>query len=192
MVPGMFIAGEHGLVSLMTLRLAQPAVLINIGRGLTLACLVVLGVTGCRDQPAAPTPQPLPQHLVTPLDRTGPVQITYIGANIPPGSSVPGCGSSVEGCAGRLRLTFRLEPPASGPVLYMRVYLHATNLLACLWGETPAFALQAGSPIVVDIPFDYTADCRTPTTIATMAAVIEGTQETASRQTWEIRYLFAP
>jgi len=155
----------------------------------TLLALLSLSLAACRDQPTAPTPRPNP---VTPIDRTGPIQITFLSANIAPGSTVTGCGGSIEGCTTRLRITFRLDPPEAGPVLYARVYLHASNLLACLWGETASFAVQAGVPTTLEIPMDRAADCRTPTTIATMAAVVEGPVQVASRQTWSLHYEFAP
>lgn len=89
-------------------------------------------------------------------------------------------------------MTLRLDPPANGPVLYVRIYLHATNLIACLWGESLPFPVQAQTARIVDIPLDRTDRCGTPTTIATMAAVVEGPVEVASRQTWSVQYAFAP
>lgn len=89
-------------------------------------------------------------------------------------------------------MAFRIEPPADGQVLYTRVYLHASNLLACLSGETGPFVVRAGVTAFLEIPMESAAACGTPTTIATMAAVIEGPVEVASRQTWSLHYTFAP
>jgi hypothetical protein len=157
--------------------------------GALLAGLVFLG---CGHTPTMPTPTPDPTLQVTPIDNTGPIRITFVTANIPPGSTVGGCGSVIEGCAGKLRMTFRLNPPSDGPVLFVRMFLHATNLQACLWGELAPFSVQAGAPITIELSADRPDRCGTPTTIATMAVVVEGPIQVSSRQTWSLRYTFAP
>jgi hypothetical protein len=149
-------------------------------------------LSGCGSQSTAPSPLADPNLQVTPIDSSGPVRLSFLFANITPGGVIPGCGSLIEGCAGRLRMTFRLDPASDGPVLYTRVYLHATNLVACLWGETPPFNVQARAPSLVDILFERADRCGTPTTMATMAMVVEGPVQIASRQTWSLRYVFAP
>ncbi len=89
-------------------------------------------------------------------------------------------------------MTFRFDPPLDGPVLYTRIYLHATNLMACLWGETGPFAVQARVAATIEILIDRSDRCGTPATIATMAVVVEGPIEVASRQTWALHYVFVP
>jgi hypothetical protein len=89
-------------------------------------------------------------------------------------------------------MTLRLDPPSNGPVLYVRLYLHATNLIACLWGDSGPFPVQALTARLIEIPLDGADRCGTPTTMATMAAVVEGPIEVASRQTWSLHYTFAP
>ena len=42
-----------------------------------------------------------------------------------------------------------------------------------------------------EMPLDRADRCGTPLDIATMALVVDGTIEVASRQTWTLRYLFA-
>lgn len=64
--------------------------------------------------------------------------------------------------------------------------------MACLSGETDPFVVQAGTLRTVEIPIDRADGCGTPTTIATMAAVVEGPVQVASRQTWSLHYVFAP
>jgi len=156
-------------------------------------CLcVTLLLVACGASGTAPSPPPDPHLQVTPLDNSGPVRITFVSANITPGSVITGCGSLIEGCAGRLRMTFRLDPSADGPVLYARVYLHATNLIACLWGETAPFAVQARQPTVMEIPLDRADRCGSPNTMATLAMAVEGPVQVASRQTWSLYYAFAP
>ena len=147
---------------------------------------------GCDRSPAAPTPTPDPTLQVTPIDSTGPIRVTFVNANISPGSTIAGCGPLIEGCAGRLRLTFLLTPSSDGPALYARVYLHAMNLQACLWGEIEPFTVRAGAPLTIEMPVDQADRCGTPTTIATMALVVEGPIQVSSRQTWSLRYTFAP
>jgi hypothetical protein len=166
-------------------------------RGASKTRLVVLAIfsalvfPGCSDQPTTPSPRPDPSLLVTPIDSSGPVRITFVSANMSPGNTVAGCGSLIEGCASKLRMALGLDPTSDGPVLYTRIYLHATNLIACLWGESAPFAVQAVVPRTMEIPLDRADRCQTPTTIATMAAVVEGPIQVASRQTWSLHYVFA-
>jgi hypothetical protein len=157
----------------------------------TLAVLASLG-PACDRSPTMPSPPPDPQTQVTPLESSGPVRITFVTASSAPGSTIGGCGPLIEGCVGRLRLTFRLEPPTTGQVLGVRVFLHATNLIACLWTETGPFLLEGGVSRTLEIPFDRADRCGTPTTIATMALVVEGPSQVASRQTWSLTYTFNP
>jgi hypothetical protein len=155
------------------------------------SCVALL-LAACGGPGTTPLPAPDPHLQVTPLDSSGPVRISFVSANITPGSVVAGCGGLIEGCAGRLRMTFRLDPPSDGPALYARVYLHATNLMACLWGETAPFTLQARASSVIEIPLERADRCGTPATMAAMAVVVEGPVQIASRQTWSLHYVFAP
>ena len=160
--------------------------------GFTVWALAALIGQGCHSQTTAPSPAPDITTLVTPIDSTGPVRISFVSANIAAGSTVAGCGPLIEGCAGRLKMTFMLNPPADGPVLYVRVYLHATNLIACLWGEAAPFTVKAGVPTTVEVAIDRADRCGTPATISTMATVVEGPIQVASRQTWSLHYVFNP
>jgi hypothetical protein len=155
-----------------------------------LTVLAGLVFAACSGPTTAPTPEPAPQ--IVPLESTGPVRIRFVDANVSPGGTIGGCGALIEGCAGRLRMTFRLDPSSDGPVLYMRVYLHATNLLACLWSETAPFDLKAGVSSVVELALTRADRCGVPATIATMAAVVEGPTQIESRQTWSVHYSFVP
>jgi hypothetical protein len=105
---------------------------------------------------------------------------------------VAGCGALVDGCRGRLRLAFDLQPQSAGHALYARVHLHATNQITCLWGEASAFDLQAGVPRRLEMILDNAGRCATPVTMAFMDVVVEGTVEVASRQEWGLRYEFVP
>jgi hypothetical protein len=157
-----------------------------------LASCAAFVLTACGNHTMTPSPRTDPNLQVTPIDSSGPIRISFVSANIPPGSTVAGCGNLIEGCASKLRVTLRLDPPTDGPVLYARIYLHATNLIACLWGETVPFAVQAGVPSTIEIPLDRAEGCGTPIAIATMAAVIEGPIQVASRQTWSLHYVSIP
>jgi len=128
---------------------------LSNGVGLWVLCAALV-LEGCGRQSAAlaPTPAPDPTLLVTPLESVGPIRIGFVNASIAPGSTVAGCGTLIEGCAGRLRMTFLLNPSSDGPVLYARLYLHATNLQACLWGEIAPFTVRTGTPLTIEIPTD--------------------------------------
>jgi len=65
-------------------------------------------------------------------------------------------------------------------------------MIACLWGETPPFTVQGRVASTVRVPITNADRCGTPTTIATMAAVVEGPTQIGSRQTWSLHYVFAP
>jgi hypothetical protein len=165
------------------------------------AAAVLAGLlAGCGENPTTPHPSPTPPASPTPDPATqvvpgagtGRIRIEFAGANIPPGSTVTGCGVLIEGCAGRLRMSFDLHPTSTGHALFMHVFLHATNQIACLTGETGAFDVEAGVVRRIEIPFDDADRCGVPLTIATMDAGVEGTIEVASRQQWALHYVFAP
>ena len=69
----------------------------------------------CGNQSTAPSPPADSRLQVTPIDSAGPVRISFLSANITPGSVVAGCGTLIEGCAGRLRMTFRLDSAVGRP-----------------------------------------------------------------------------
>jgi len=89
-------------------------------------------------------------------------------------------------------MAFELRSASGGPVLWVSGFLHATNLIACLSARTGFLELRPGEPALVELVFDRADRCATPVTIATMAVVVEGPVETASRQEWALRYTFAP
>ena len=151
-------------------------------------CVTIL-LAACGGPGTAPSPPPDPHLQVTPLDSSRSVRISFVSANITPGSVVAGCGGLIEGCAGRLRMTFRLDPPSDGPVLYARVYLHATNLIACLCGRDGAVhGASAACQPSWSIPLDRADRCGIPNTMATLAVVVEGPSQVESRQTWSLYY----
>jgi hypothetical protein len=147
--------------------------------------------------PIAPTPSPSPSGLpgVTPGRATGPTVIALVAAEPSAGATIQGCGSEVAGCAGRLRMTFRLVPSGTGSVLRCVGFLHAADKTACLQGRADGFTLRAGEPQDVDVVFDVAAQserCHTPLDTTDLAFVVEGTIEVASRQEWAVHYLLAP
>jgi hypothetical protein len=89
-------------------------------------------------------------------------------------------------------MVFQLRSDLGGPVLHMSAFLHSTGLIACLLASTGPFDLRPGEPAAVELTFDRADQCRTPVTIATMAAVVEGPVAVASRQEWALRYTFSP
>ena len=157
--------------------------------------LAVLGACG-GESPSGPSgpggvPTPDPSQVV-PGQATGPTRIAFVSADPGPGSVVSGCGSDLRGCAGRVRMVFRLTPTGTGPVLHFDVTMHSETKRACFVGTTGLADLRAGQAVSVQIVLDPVEGCVTPLTITDLAAVVEGTVEVASRQEWRIGYTFAP
>jgi hypothetical protein len=163
-------------------RLAAAALVL-----LTLAC----GDGGGTTPSPVVSPSPSPSDVI-PGAATGPTRITFLAAEPPPGANVMGCGATASGCTGRIRVRLRFESATGGPALYVRVFLHSTELRACLFGQTGAQVLPAGRAGDVEVVLDQADECRTPVDIRTMAAVVEGTVEVASRQEWRIVYTLSP
>lgn len=165
-----------------------------------MACALVVAALACNDsspmQPPVPTPTPVPTPSPPPGvaigPGSGPTQIFFSTSQPPPGAIFTGCGDDMRGCEGRLRMRFLLRPSRSGPALYFRVFLHDTRMQACLMHSTGPFDLRAGQDTALDFVLDDSDACRMPATIATMAAVVEGTIEVASRQEWSVAYTFQP
>ena len=83
----------------------------------TIGVITAAGQIAC-NQPTSPaTVSPDPNAPIAGA-RTGQVAIDYVGANVVPGSTVAGCGPTIAGCAGRLRLSFRLRSAGAGTVLF--------------------------------------------------------------------------
>jgi hypothetical protein len=152
---------------------------------------------GGTSTPPAPTPTPTP---IPPADpnapvagaHTGQVVIEYAGANVSPGSTIAGCGPSIGGCAGKLRISFRLRSGvAPGTVLFTDATLHGANRIACLSASGDGFTLAANAVVPLDLVFDqFNAGCVLPFDATDMAVNLEGTTEVASRQEFGIRYRF--
>jgi hypothetical protein len=155
--------------------------------------VMMLLLAGCSDTSGPTAPSPPTTSTPLPTEQSGPVAITFAGATPPPGSTVTGCGTNVRGCENLVAMRFTLRAQAPGPVLGVRVFLHATNLLACLQATHGPFDLSAGEVREVAVVFDRSDDrCPVPLDIANMALVIEGPGQVASRQTWSITYTFVP
>jgi len=139
--------------------------------------------------PARPTPSPTPSGVPGLADgaSTGPTTIAFLSADPALGSTIAGCGAHASGCAGRIRMRFRLTPTGTGPVLFCTGFLHAADKTGCLQGRIGAFGLRAGEAQTVEVVFD-TVDgsdrCRTPLDLTDLAFVVEGTIEVASRHEW--------
>ncbi len=157
-----------------------------------LVAAIALTLPGCRDPrtPAAPSPPAVSQPVL--IEQSGPVEITFLDATPSPGSTLTGCGNRISGCANRVAMRFSLRAQDAGPVLWVRAFLHATNLQACLQTTTGPFELARGETRDLSIVFDESDSCLVPLTIATMAVVIEGPAPVASRRAWTVSYSFAP
>ncbi len=169
--------------------------------GLSFLAAALLLSTGCGDgtPTVVTTPSPTPTGMTPPPagvvvgPATGPTSIAFVSADPAPGSTIAGCGSKASGCAGRVRMRFRLLSASGGPVLDAIEYLHATNKLACYRGSTSRLDLAAGVPSEIEIVFDgYDDACGMPATIATMKVVLNAPIQTDGLQEWGIRYELRP
>ena len=165
-----------------------------------LVCVAALLGPGCGDgaTPVVPIPSTSPT-LPAPTDvvvgpHTGPTEITFLSAEPAPGSTIAGCGANASGCAGRVRMRFRLLSSTGGPVLDAIGFLHATNKLACYRGSTGPLDLRPAVPSEVVIVFDQpdTAACAMPASIANMKVVLNAPVQTDGLQEWAIRYELRP
>jgi len=78
-------------------------------------------------------PTPISGIIPNPEDCEGSGAVRIVSAEPPPGTRIGGCGPEVKGCAGRIRLVFRVTSPGSGWVQYVSAYLYGTeNTIACL------------------------------------------------------------
>jgi hypothetical protein len=162
---------------------------------LALLLLTVLAHAACGADrsPASPSPgAPSPAPPIVAGARTGPTTIAFVEAAPAPGSTIAGCGPRVAGCVNRVRMQFSLAPSQTGAVLYVAAFLHASNKIACLSARSGPLQLTAGQSRPVELVFDQADNCGVPLTIATMAVVVEGTVEVASRQEWALAYTFSP
>jgi hypothetical protein len=172
----------------------------------TLQALMLLAVSlvACNgNEPAAPGPVVVPTPPVGPPElpgvtvgsASGPTAIKLVAADPMPGATIAGCGTHAAGCAGRIRMTFRLTPVGSGPVLFCVGFLHAADKTGCLQARTAGFSLRSGESQTVGVVFDQVDPsdrCRTPLDLTDLAFDVEGTIEVASRQEWALRYQLAP
>ena len=156
--------------------------------------MALLAFPSCRESPSLPSrfvPTPDPAQVV-PGQATGPTRITFVSADPRPSTSVSGCGPDLRGCAGRVRMVFRLTPSGTGSVLRFVVSLHPATKQACFEAVTGPFALRAGEDLSLQVVLDPSDACATPLAITDLAASVEGTVEVASHQEWAIGYTFAP
>jgi hypothetical protein len=159
-------------------------------RTLGVVLAVAAAIAACDDAgtPFRPPPPASSQPVL--IEQGGPVAIDFMTATPAAGSTVAGCGPVVSGCAGRVAMQFLLRAQDAGHVLGVRAFLHATNLKACLIAESGPFDLARGEVRTLSIVYDQSDDCGVPLTIATMAVVVEGTVEVASRRAWQVTYTF--
>jgi len=124
--------------------------------------------------------------------RTGSTQITLVDAVPRPGAVLTGCGAAAVGCTGRIRMTLDLVSPTGGPVTGLNLFLHDTNLQACLIGRAGAFELSPGRTQRIEVVLDRADQCRTPIEIRNADATLDGPNQIAARQEWGILYSLAP
>jgi hypothetical protein len=123
--------------------------------------------------------------------RTGTTQITFSDATPLPGATLTGCGATAIGCAGRITVSLDLWSPTGGPVIGLNLFLHGTNLQACLIGRVGAFELSPGASRRLVVVLDQADQCGTPVEIRTADASVEGPNGIAARQEWGVFYSLA-
>jgi hypothetical protein len=161
-------------------------------RALVPAVAMVFALASCGGSRGPTTPSPPPASGPVLIEQSGPVEIAFVDATPSFGSTVSGCGARIDGCVNRIVMQFLLRAQEPGPGLGVRAFLHATNLQACLSTTTGPFDLARGETRPLSIVFDQSDLCPVPLTIATMAVVVEGTVQVASRRAWAVTYTFAP
>ena len=149
--------------------------------------------------PPAPSPQdPEPTALsteVVPTVTEGPITITFLDADPPPGTTLSGCGEAVAGCQGRIRARVRVETATSGFVVDVSAALFGTESpIACLNSRNVAgnFELRTGEPRVFEFVFDGSDGCPTPEKIRAMNVIVSGDVNASGRQGWLIEYGLEP
>jgi len=171
---------------------------VRWSRALAPVVAIALPLAACSSDsssrsPTAPSArQPAQTSQPTPLEQSGPVAIEFLDATPAPGATIAGCGSTMAGCVNRVVMRFSLRAQEPGPVLAVHAFLHATNLQACLLTTTGPFTLDRRETRQLALVFDRSDTCGVPLTIATMALVVEGPVQVASRRTWRVTYTFAP
>jgi hypothetical protein len=146
-----------------------------------------------------PAPTPDPSRQVVPTSRLGPIDITFLSADPPPGSTISGCGNTPAGCSGRLRMRFSVRSPLPARGLFLGVALRTAGR-ACVTGRQGGFTgvgnfdLVANEPFVIEIGFTIVdTGCNTPVTIDEMVANMNrGTSglSSDSEQGWSLSYRF--
>jgi hypothetical protein len=189
--------GERADLDTQRRRLREAVAALATAGALRAAVLLTSLLCACDGDRATGPPAPIPSRAsgATPGLSTGPTQIVLVSADPVPGSTVAGCGAGASGCAGRIRMAFRLTATGTGSVLWCAGFLHAADKTACLQGRTGGLALRAGEAQTFELIFDLQAAsdrCRTPLEITDLALSVEGTVEVASRQEWALRYHLAP
>ncbi len=152
---------------------------------------MALVLSGCGGSPGSgptPPPQPSPLPGITIGARTGSTLIVFADATPLPGATLTGCGATTVGCAGRVTIRLDILSATGGPVTGLSVFLHGSNLRACLLGRIGAFELAAGTTRRLDVLLDQADQCGTPADIRTADAALEGPNGIAARQEWGVVY----
>jgi hypothetical protein len=161
---------------------------------LLVAVVAVSGAMSCGGQSAVPPAGPTSFDPNTPRlgTHTGVVTIEYLSANFPPGFTLPGCGATISGCAGLLRLTFRLTNAGTGGnVLRTAAWLHGADKVPCMSFVGPPFQFPANSSRLLDAVFDQAdPNCTLPFETTDLAVNVEGSVGAYGRQEFGIRYRF--
>jgi hypothetical protein len=132
-----------------------------------------------------------PRSLAVPSANSGPGKITFVNSNPDPGSSMSGCGPTVAGCAGRLKVVFNVRPDVNLVSQRLRVTFSTADE-ARLTCSSTTFDLDAGQTFAIQVECPGSAsDVPTPFRTATMM-VETGAGPARIEQDWKVPYSFLP
>ena len=162
-------------------------------RGNGFLAIAVAGSLACGRAPATTAPTPIDSNAPRVGASFGTIGIEYVSANLPPGSTIDGCGPTIAGCAGRLRLTFRMRAAPGSTVVLTDAWLHGVNKIACFMAVGPPFRLTETGTGLVELLFDRVdAKCVLPSEITNLDVDVSGSDGAVGRQEFGVRYRFSP
>jgi hypothetical protein len=151
-------------------------------------CAALIGaglIAACGSSLASPS-------AVVSTARSGSVQISFLSATPPPGSTISGCGADPRGCRGRLTMTFRLKPGVTGHLDSGAVYLFDANGRdGCIGMNISPTDLVVGADAVIVVRADIANEfCPMPLVVDRMVFTIYGETALRSQQSFRIGYAF--
>jgi hypothetical protein len=162
-------------------------------RALWIAAAAAL-LAGCSDDddraPAAATAAVV---LPAPLNAAGPIGISLLSLSPDSGTTLGGCGNVVFECAGRVRMSVRLDASGASRAAFVNASLHPQGKVTpCLLAQAHHLDIRAGVPATIELPFIVANECQTPVELTHLVVEARDDQGVVSRQEWDVRYRFEP